>query len=461
MSLVLLLLAACSPTSGSKAGSGTLEAPTARLSEGVSTVVVAEWDAAALADADEAWIEFGPDTSYGTEAPERSEGAAILLGTPASTDVHLRLVARIGDELEYSDDVVITTGTVPSGLPTLAADSDSGADFGRWLLTSFTNTGGGGGGGGGGAGGGGGTGSVAIFDRAGDIVWYTEPRDGIVLAAKPSRDGEAILYLWGDGPTDTSGAEICRVDLSGEDTTCLATPDATHDFVELADGSFTYGKSVDLTWGQYELVGNDLVNRTLDGVETTIWSAIDEIEPVPTGTWEGRGGAGIDWTHFNGVWYDEPADTYYVSFLLLQEVRKIPAATGVTEWVMGGDENDFDLDGTMFGPQHAPQLIDGGLLVFDNGSTGTASRLAGYALDEDGLTATETLSFPHPDGGHAVAMGDAHLLPNGFYAASFGDTGDMFVFSPGGEVEWAMYPAAGVLSAQMYVFDSLYAIEPN
>jgi hypothetical protein len=303
---------------------------------------------------------------------------------------------------------------------------------------------------------------VEIFDRDGQVVWATPIIPGMYFAARPSRDGTALLTLWDEDVITTDTAEICRLDWDGEQSSCLATPGATHDFVELPDGSYTYGKDEPGTWKDYTLLGNTLTNITLDGVETELWNAWDEITPVELQDWATHEGATpIDWTHFNGLWYDEPTEAYYLSFWMLSEVRKIPAATGQTEWIMGGENSEFLFNGSEFGPQHSPQLVDDGLLVFDNRFAADASRLVRYSLDEPGRSATQGTTIVHPEDVHTNAMGDAHLLPNGYYATTFGDAGDMYVFTPEGQTVWSMQPPPGVVTGQIYIYDDLYDLRPN
>lgn len=427
-------------------------APALRLSSTIETVALAEW--APDLSADERWVEFGADTTYGSVAPETGPGRATLLGTPAGALVHARIATRFGDEVEYSDDMTLTTGETPEFLTDLGVRDDTGAEFGSWIFTSLNLMSG--------AAGSLGSTQTVIFDRAGRVVWYDGPQAGFVAAARPSRDGRAIVYIWRESVSASDTAKICRAELSGEETVCASTPGATHDFVEMPDGGYTYGKEDIRAFEDYQVTGNSLVTISAEGVETTVWSVWDELTPVPDARWEDlQGGLPIDWTHFNGLWYDEPSNDWYLSFLYLKQIRKVSGATGHTEWALGGTDGDFELVGDPFGPQHAPQLIDGGLLLFDNHYGSEPSRLSAWALDETNFVATQTLSIEHPDHFHNVVLGDAHLLANGHYAAAFGDTGDLFVFSPEGEVEWSMYPPDGTIPGQVYVYDDLYAMTPT
>jgi len=424
-----------------------------RVSTAIATVLVADWAPAEGADAE--WVEYGTDTSYGSTAPTDGPGHALVLGLSPSATIHLRVVSQTGEVVTHSDDVALTTGALPEDLPAIPVDEDRGDPFGTWLLTSLTSLVSSGGSSNGET-------SIVVFDRTGAIVWYTTPMSGFIPAARPGRDGRSIVYLWTETIASTDNSKICRVDLTGETTVCVDTPGATHDFVELADGSFSYGRDEFGMFEEYTLIGDTLTNMTPDGQSTELWNVWDEVTPVPSATWDGRApGSIIDWTHFNGMWYDEENDDYYLSFLLLEQVRKVSGASGTTEWALGGLDSTFSFVGTEFGPQHAPQVTDSGIFVFDNGDSSVPSRVAAYDLDLTRHVATETLSIPHPDGGHAIALGDAHLLPNGYLATNYGDTGDYFVFTGDGELVWAMYPAAGTMPGQLYVYDDLYRMTPN
>ena len=129
--MLLLLFVACGPTSEKDSGGTVDDASfgevTARLSTGTSTVVIVNWTGAV----EGAWVEFGADDTYGEEAPARTDGEAILLGNHATSEVHFRLGAQVDGASVYSSDQVITTGAIPSGIPSVATER---TDDDAWLL---------------------------------------------------------------------------------------------------------------------------------------------------------------------------------------------------------------------------------------------------------------------------------------------------------------------------------------
>lgn len=447
------LLAACTGDGGGLLGkdNGDFGAVSARLSTGVATVVIVDWTA--FDGADEQWVEYGTSTGYGHQAPLRlgHDDEALILGVKPGTKLHYRVGARVGDAVAYSADGTITTGELDLTLPTYDVSDDAPDEpWGQFVLTSSFNTGSG-------------QTSVLLFNREGDAVWGFAVADGFIPAARPSRDGTAIVYLTYADVTDSENAQICRFDLGGEGQTCVATPYAHHDFVELADGSYTYTQEVAQRWETYDLVGDALVNLDTAGNTTQLWSSFDEITPVPTSQWsQHQLSRGIDWTHANGMWHDEDSGDYYVSFYYFEEVRKIDGASLTTDWVLGGDENDFAFDGPTFGPQHAPQRSGDSLYVFDNSTNGAGgSRIASYTLDEAALTATADVNWRHPDARHTNVLGDNHLLPNGYIATGWGDEGEMMIYSPEGDILWRYTPQPGVSSCQVYAFDDPYTMSPD
>lgn len=441
---VLLLLTACTGSGGgSKAD--PLGEVSVRLSDGVETVVIVDWELTEAADA--VWVEYGPDDGYGETAPawesDGATGRALLLGLRGDEDVHLRLVAQRGESVEHGEDRQITTGSVLSTIPAGTLESDEGEDFGDYVVTSSWSQLSG-------------ETSVVILDREGGVVWHTDPVPGTILAARPSRDGRAVVYQVTDGPFATEGAEICRAELDGESTTCVATPMGHHDFVELPDGGWGWLRAETRSWEGYELIGDALVTQDADGNVTEIWNAFDWITPSPDATWDQlETPDGVDWSHTNGLWHDEVEDAWYLTFLHLEMMHKV--VDGATQWVLGGQDNQFAADGALFGPLHAPMAIDGGVMLFDNTDRGSdGSRVRSYALDEGAHTAATVLDLVHPDGSANHTLGDAVQLDGGYVLGAFGENADLVVWSPAGEVSWRM--TIDGVACQVTVVDDLYTM---
>lgn len=425
--------------------SGAFESVSARLSTGVSTVVIVDWTIAG--EVEEAWVEYGADEGYGSRAPVRPDNPteALILGVTAETEVHFRVGVKINGESRYSDDETITTGSLPSGFVEYTVQElVPGAQWGNFLLTSVYDTGSG-------------YSNLLILNKQGDIVWYLPPVEGFMPSARFSADGQAILYILYPSVFESESAQIHRLSMDGETASAVDTPFCHHDFVEMPDGSYTCLQSTYQTIDNWDLVGDKLTNIALDGTMTELWDAFDEITPVETPDWPNKlTPEGVDWTHANGLWYDEPTDAFYVSFYHFMEIRKITAVDSHTEWIFGGEDGDFAITGGRFGPQHAPMIIDGGILMFDNSSNETESSINAYTLDWEAHRATMTYQYLHPDHRHANIMGDADLLESGYLATAWGDVGHEVIYDPDGTPVWRLDGILPIVTCQVYAKNNLY-----
>ena len=119
-------------------------------------------------------------------------------------------------------------------------------------------------------------------------------------------------------------------------------------------------------------------------------------------------------------------------------------ADGQLDWALG-EFGDLAIEGEKAHPvnQHQFDAIDGGLLVFDNGSTEEAdSRVVEYAIDLEGGTAEEVWVY-RPDPtlynyalGSVVRIDDTTLV-------SWTTAGRIEQVSPEGELLWELYTDIG------------------
>jgi len=438
---------------GNGGGEDGISGVTARISDKVATVPVVDWTVSGSPSS--VWVEYGTSDSYGMTAPVRADVAneAVLLGLAASTTVHFRVGATFDSGTLYSDDQTIDTGTLPSTIPTFTITTDDTSEaWGNYMMTAFFNAG---------------TGysGIVILSRAGDVIWYTEPVKGFMPAARPSRDGLAVHNLTYPSVNDAGSAEICRIEMDGEPT-CTSTPYAHHDFWPMPDdNSYCYpmeeARNVRVGSSNIDLVGDDLQCTTFAGDSETKWSAFDDYPPEEKADWDNRIQLpeGLDWTHVNGMWFDEDNEDFYLSFYYDEEIRKIPASNYEREWTFGGVHNEFTLSGGSFGPQHAPQWVNPGTMwLFDNDSTANGSRVQSWNLDTGRMTASLDTEIAVTRA-HALVMGDAHKLASGYIASAWGDAGEVTIFTADGTKVWEYSPAGGVSSTQVYVFDDMYHLK--
>jgi len=166
-------------------------------------------------------------------------------------------------------------------------------------------------------------------------------------------------------------------------------------------------------WKITDLIDSSRVAR--GAMNTNFYeSAYDEILDDPLS----------DWSHANGIWYDEATDTAIVSIRKQSAIVKIDLAANELLWILGeptGWAPEFtdlllepigELEWT-YG-QHAPQITPTGtLLVYDNGSGGRAhppnqglpmsetySRAVEYEIDEANGTVRQIWSYGGPGSEH-------------------------------------------------------------
>ncbi len=267
-------------------------------------------------------------------------------------------------------------------------------------------------------------------DLTGEIVWlYQDEETNHDRAARALKviDHDTLLLLVGDGfrTIDRGGDTKLRIASGPQFGGSLH-----HDVVALDGGGFlALGRDereieLELT-GEVALVKGDLVVE-LDAAGSVVWewSTFDHLDPqhLPTSLSQkpnSKDGS-HDWTHGNGLVALEGGD-FLISMRHQHQVARVNRDTGEVIWLLG-DGGDFALiEGQWFYGQHAPTLRDDGvLLLYDNGNDRPGgppffSRAAGYALDLQAMTATETFSWTVPEytsflGGVQTLAGDATLI---------------------------------------------------
>ena len=156
----------------------------------------------------------------------------------------------------------------------------------------------------------------------------------------------------------------------------------------------------------------------------------------------------VDWTHANGLLYNERDDSLLVNMRIQSTVLKLDHSTGGIRWIFGEPggwpDNVKDkvvkLEGgaRWFHHEHAPvPTPNGTLLLFDNGTyqtrpftppappAKTYSRAVEYAINQENMTAREmwVSEGPGKDAVVTFAMGDVDWLPQtGNILAHYGYT---------------------------------------
>ena len=401
------------------------------LSEAIPTVATARGSVSDGASA-EVLVTFGEPSSAEvrrvTAIPdEGGEFEVILLGMKPNREYSV--VASVGSEpdAESSDEVLVSTGGLPGGLPSLIPDGDlwdperSDAGF---LYTSLM------------------PGAPLILDGEGEVVWWHEldvDHMHIVSRLLPTRDGRSLLYLvWTTrqhGGVESDLRMLVRTSHDGAEVDTTPLPMAHHDFVELPDGSVAVIMYDPREIDGLLVAGDRIVEVAPDGSERTVWSVWDHVPWDPELSFEG----GEVWGHCNALRFDEDDDAYTLSCRNFSTLYRIDRTTGALLWRIGRTDGDFllvgDGDATWFQNQHQFRLEGERLLVFDNGiQGGTDTRVAEFALDTGAMEAEQVWSHqPEPPLG-VYAYGDVHRLPSGNTLIDWGSAGRLDEVAPDGTI---------------------------
>lgn len=194
------------------------------------------------------------------------------------------------------------------------------------------------------------------------------------------------------------------------------------------------------------VVGDTVVEFTPQGRIVWSWDSFEHLDPMRIGYdtfdpyWHPRGFPGhLDWTHGNGIAYDEEDDAV-IFYLKHQDAAfKVDRASGEIRWIFGPPSGwpphlaakVLKAEGDLIWPYHAhnPRLSHAGTIVmYDNGHwkarpfTGERpatvaeswSSGAEFEVDEQRMTVRELWRSHRgrsEDSCFANGMGDAHRLP--------------------------------------------------
>jgi len=412
----------------------------ASVSPRMPTVATVGWDLV-HPGATEAFVEFGPDRAHDrrarAEVDDSGRARALLVGMKPEAKIQFRAGEVVSDKNLFSDWRDLETGTLGVPLPELRVDvHDPDRASGGFVVTSVLSQ----------------PSAAVIIDVDGDVVWAHQPdldwEQLMIVRALRSHSGDWIAYhagigYGGGGPEPTLESRVVRVGVDGSEQEVLAIPGAHHDLFEHADGSYAILTHDWRTVDGESIQGDRLAEVAADGSERTVWSVWDHFEFNPDLGYA----PDLGWSHANAVNYDKAEDAYYVSLHNLDCIVKIDRRNGEQLWVLGGRESDFALpddDKTLFQRQHQFELLDGGILVFDNGlSENQDSRAVEYALDEGSGRAELRWEYHLDPPRYNVALGDVRRLPNGNTLVTWCALGQIDEVTPDGDVVWRLRSAVG------------------
>lgn len=337
-------------------------------------------------------------------------------------------------------------------------------------------------------------GYLVAVDEVGEIVWYEALEQPLQDARMTERGtilfvndevGAKEISMNGDVLKEWSGAtalEDVQEDkfgraFVGEDAIPIETDQVHHEVTELESGNvLTLGREVrEIEYpeqicpdeefdGTYNVGADVILEIEPDGTTVRRYSLFDLVQPLadleriipdefcsPYLEERYPGQDARDWTHANAVVLDEERNALLVSARHTDAIYAIRyedddnGPGGELLWTLG-EGSDFELegDGDWFFHQHAPQVDDGSILLYDNGNrrAGTSlddpsrlpySRAVRYELDEENMTAKQVWEhrFSTEDGVYAPYVGDADKTDDETVLIAHGGLTDPLAHSPG------------------------------
>jgi hypothetical protein len=392
---------------------------TARIADDIATVIIVEWttDTASIGQ-----VEFKEGDDFSDATPMTSTPStthrALLLGMPPDTEVRYRIVASYGEKETVSMEKTITTGALPTYLPDLAAEGNGPKGFVIVPIIAASSN----------------AAAVTVIDSKGRIVWYhRDDRDLDIYRARLSLDKQSILY----NAASVSGSPseesmLMRVSLDGASATSIPVPLLAHDFVELEDGTIGAITAEYRTVNDTKIMGNQIVEVSADGTVVPVWSTFDCFDPeTDVGDTTDNG-----WTFANALDYDPKEDVYYIGFMNFSSIAKVDRKSGRLLWVFGSTAETltFKEDAPRFLHQHQFQMLENGILIFDNdGAQGTESRVTEYAFDLSSNTASAVWTYTAEPSVFSFVLGEPIRLDSGDTLINWSASGQMNLVTSDGE----------------------------
>jgi len=301
--------------------------------------------------------------------------------------------------------------------------------------------------------------ALVALDRYGQVTWFWESVSSLMDVKLTSRN--TLLVLTTDGciqEIDFKGETLRKWYTSGrepkdiEKAILVDTRYFHHAVCELPNGHFSSLSVSTRTFDDYKmnqenpegeegcrtLVGDTLVEFSADGSIIKEIDFFDLLDPYRFGYgldgpfWSRVGvvPGGADWSHANGICYDQSDDSFIITVRHQDCVIKVDRGTGSLKWILGtpdgwsGQWRDKLLtpigDIDWHWHPHDPTITaDGNLLIFDNGESGAVppnlrphinvcnSRVLAYRVNEAEGTVKQIWSFG----------GKEHALPYSMYVS--------------------------------------------
>lgn len=402
----MFLLACAEPSPASFAGHDLLvEATSAEAAQRVS------WTTNEVASGR---VECASPDDDPREVPAQSADGlhheVLLAGLGAGLSWSCRALAETDAASWSSEDFVVEQPAEPSDLSALVLAEGSDVEREGFVVLATAGAGQ--------------PGSVSVVDHHGRRTWWKQAStEDVVCDAQVALDGRGVWWMsMGESPW-------LRYDsFDGEEEVLVEAPGMNHAFDLLPDGSLVVVAYDVRMVDDKEIWGDQLLHIGADGSELgSLWSVWDEY--APTDEQVPDESPIYEWSHLNAVSYDEAAELYVVTSLGWNAVLGVDAATGQTEWMLGGDGDQFDF--STVEAEHIPNGIHGavlsehGVALFNNRSDPDDPWSEGleYEIDWESGAVDVRWSAEADRAVYVPMMGNVEALGGGEWLVGYGVAG--------------------------------------
>ncbi|HEY3499788.1 MAG TPA: aryl-sulfate sulfotransferase, partial [Polyangiaceae bacterium] len=368
-----------------------------------------------LAGASGAIIQFGESAEYTLEAPvdwAEPEHRTLILGMPANTAVHYRVVVFAGDTACVGPDATFQTGAPPSGAPANVnptRGTSAVAPAPGFIIAENGN-------------------NAFIVNKAGKVVWAHRFPVSLTRALM-SWDGKYMIARELGPFNAASGGAIYRVAMDGTGEMKLNVSGGTHHDVTVTPTGIAYPAKAQA--GQCD----SLYVANLDGSNSR---AVVNLDVVFGKFDNGPGSAAMEECHVNAIHYYADRDAFSLSdrekdaIAFVSSSGEVIGSIGATP--NGQTPNHAKAEGadsttnSAWRVQHGHDWYeDNKLIVWSNGSfMGGMSKLLHYTINGS----MATLDWEYGGTGNSPTLSDAQHLPNGNFLGTCSQTGAVHEIDP-------------------------------
>lgn len=368
-------------------------------------------------------VEYGVDSLDSVLVDDEigTEHDVLVAGMPAGVDWQLRVVSETEAERWASEVLPMAAVYAPTGLPVPSLTVPPTEAVNGFQLVPLPATGGA---------------YVAMLNRTGEPVWWNKALPQSVFRSRYDAAAQTVTYV---GLNQDTGAQTFITSTLEREETRVPAPQMAHqDFALLPEGGFVVLVLDDRDVDGTTVRGESLQEVAPDGSVRVLWSSWDSL------TWDGSGmqteGGAIEWPHANSLSYDADRRKVMVSLFYLDAIAQIDRDTGTLDWLLGGEQSDWTVEGEGFAGQHAPVMLDDGrlLVLMDNGplaSGGKPAEARAYDLNADTMTATERWTFDDGAVHTGVILGDVSWIGDDAAVVNWGSTGLIQQVNAAGEIQ--------------------------